>query len=126
MIVSCLLSQVNLWKYEADSYQPDAGKDWGQEEKEKGMTEDKMVGWHHWLSGHEFKQAPGDGEGQGSLEYCSPWGHKEWDTTEWLNNEQQQYIALLLIRNRSKFRICCKLFYTMAPNCVHILFVNNN
>ena len=56
----------------------EAGKDWRQEEK--GMTEDGMVGWHHWLSGHEFKQTPGDGEGQGSLECCSPWGHKESDT----------------------------------------------
>ena len=49
------------------------------------MTEDKMVGWHHRLNGHEFEQAPGDGEGQGSLECCSPWGHKELDTTEQLN-----------------------------------------
>ena len=57
----------------------DAGKDWRQEEK--GMTEDEMVGWHHWLNGHEFEQAPGDGEGQGSLMCCSPWGHKEWNTT---------------------------------------------
>ena len=62
---------------------PDAGKDWGQE---KGTTEDEMVGWHHSLDGHEFEQAPGDGEGQGSLVCCSPLGHKESDTTEWLNN----------------------------------------
>ena len=62
---------------------PDAGKDWRQEEK--GMTEDKMVGWHHWLNGHEFEQAPGVGDGQGSLAHCSPWGHKESDTTEKLN-----------------------------------------
>jgi len=48
---------------------PDVGKGWRQE---KGMTEDEMVGWHHWLNGHEFEQAPGDGEGQGSLAYCSP------------------------------------------------------
>ena len=47
---------------------PDAGKDWRQEEK--GMTEDKMVGWHHWLNGHEFEQAPGVGKGQGSLACC--------------------------------------------------------
>ena len=57
------------------------GKDWGQEEK--GATADEMVGWHHWLNGHEFEQAPGDGEGQGSPLYCSPWGHKESDTTNW-------------------------------------------
>ena len=56
---------------------PDAGKDWRQEEK--GMTEDEMVGWH-WLNGHEFEQTPGDSEGQGSLAYCSPWGRKESGT----------------------------------------------
>ena len=50
------------------------------------MTEDEMVGWYHQLDGHEFEQAPGQGEGQGSLMCCSPWGHKESDTTEWLNN----------------------------------------
>ena len=59
---------------------PDAGKDWGQEEK--GMTEDEMVGWFHRLNGHEFEQASGDGDGQGSL---SPWGHRELDMTEKLN-----------------------------------------
>ena len=62
---------------------PDAGKDWGQEKK--GMTEDEMVGWHYWLDGHEFEQAPGVGDGQGSLACCSPWGHKESNTTEGLN-----------------------------------------
>ena len=62
---------------------PDAGKDWKQEEK--GMTEDEMVGWHHWLDGHEFEQAPGVGDGQGSLACCSPWGRKQLDTTEQLN-----------------------------------------
>ena len=62
----------------------DEGKDWRQEEK--GVREDEMVGWHHWLNGHEFEQIPGDGEGQGSLACFSPWGHKESDVTEWLNN----------------------------------------
>ena len=50
------------------------------------MTEDEMVGWHHRLNGHEFEQAAGDGEGQGSLACCSPWGCKELDTAEQLNN----------------------------------------
>ena len=50
------------------------------------MTEDEMVGWHQGLNGHEFEQIPGDGEGQGSLACCSPWGHKELDTTQQLNN----------------------------------------
>ena len=64
----------------------DAGKDWRQEEK--GTTEDEMVGWHHWLNGHEFEQAPGDGEGQGSLVCCSPWRRKELNTTEWLKTSK--------------------------------------
>ena len=63
---------------------PNAGKDWGQEEK--GMTEDEMVGWHHQLNGHKFEQTLGDRDGQGSLACCSPWGHKESDTTEQLNS----------------------------------------
>ena len=58
-------------------------KDWGQEEK--GMTEEKMVGWHHQLDAHEFGWTPGVGNGQGGLACCGPWGHKESDTTEWLN-----------------------------------------
>ena len=62
---------------------PDAGKNWGQ--KEKGTTEDEMVGWHHWLDGLEFEQAQGVGDKQGSLVCCSPWGRKESDMTERLN-----------------------------------------
>ena len=62
---------------------PDAGKNWKQEEK--GMTEDEVVGWHHRLDAQEFEQAPGVGNGQGSLAHCSPWGGKESDMTEWLN-----------------------------------------
>ena len=61
----------------------DAGKDGRWEEK--GMTEDEMVGWHHQLDGCEFEQVLGVGDGQGSLVCCSPWGHKESDTTELLN-----------------------------------------
>ena len=63
---------------------PDTGNDWRWEEK--GRTEDEMAGWHHQLDGHEFDQAPGVGDGQESLACCSPWGHKESDTTEQLNN----------------------------------------
>ena len=62
---------------------PDAGKDWRQEKNK--TTEDKMVGWHHQLNVHEFEQASSVGDGQGSLAFCSPWGHKELDMTEWLN-----------------------------------------
>ena len=63
----------------------DAGKDWRQEEK--GTTEVEMVGWHHLFNGHELEQALGVGDGQGGLTCCSPWHHKESDTTEWLSWE---------------------------------------
>ena len=66
---------VNSWLIGKD---PDAGKDWGQEDK--GTTEDEMFGWHHWLDGHEFEWTPGDGEGQRSLACCGPWGLKEPET----------------------------------------------
>ena len=74
-----------LWPPDAKNWliwkDADAGKYWRQEEK----TENEMVGWHHQLDGHEFEQAPGVGDGQGSLECCSPLGHKESDITEQLN-----------------------------------------
>ena len=69
-----------LWLIRKD---PDAGKDWRQEEK--GTTEDEITRWHHQLDGHEFEQAPGVGDGQGSLVCCSPRGRKKLDLTEWLN-----------------------------------------
>ena len=76
-----------LWPSDAKSWllgkDPDAGKDWRQEEK--GMTEDEMVGWHHQLDWHEIEQAPGVGDGQGSLACCSPQSCKNSDKTEWLN-----------------------------------------
>ena len=58
---------------------------YARSKEEKGMTEDEMVGWHHQLDGHEFEQASGVDDGQGSLACCSPWGCKESDTTERLN-----------------------------------------
>ena len=70
---------------------PDVEEDWRQEET--GTTEDEMVGWHHWLDGHDFEQAPGVGDGQGRLVCYSPWGHKESDMTEQLNwTESSVYI----------------------------------
>ena len=73
-----------LWPPDAKSWfigrDPDAGKDWRQEEK--GTTENEMIGWHHWLNGHESEQTQGDGEGQGGLACCNSWGHKESVTTE--------------------------------------------
>ena len=77
---------------------PDAGKDWRQ--KEKGTTEDEMVGWHHWPNGHEFEQTLGDGERQGGLTCCSPWGHKELDTTKCLNNNHTKGFCLQSRRHR--------------------------
>ena len=72
-----------LWPPDAKSWlirkDPDAGKDWRQ--KEKGIVKDKMVRQHHWLNEHESEQILGASEGQGSLASCSPWGHKESDTT---------------------------------------------
>ena len=66
-----------IWK------DPDTVKDWGQEKK--GMTEDEMSGWHHWINGHGFGWAPGVRDGQGGLACCISWCCKEWDRTEWLN-----------------------------------------
>ena len=71
---------VKSWLLGKDS---DAGRDWGQEEK--GMTEDEMAGWHHWLDGHESEWTPGDGDEQGGLACCDSWGLKELDMTERLN-----------------------------------------
>ena len=62
---------------------PDAGRDWGQEEK--GMTEDEMAGWHHQLDGHEFESTPSIADGEGGLACCDSWGHKELDIPERLN-----------------------------------------
>ena len=58
------------------------------------MTEDEMVGWHHQLNGHEFEQAPGDGEGHGSLAYCHPWSDKELDIIERLNNNNNSKLNM--------------------------------
>ena len=102
-----------IWK------DPDAGKDWRQ--KEKGMTEDEMVGWYHWLDGHEFEQAPGVGDGQGSLACCSPWGHKESDMTERLNwtelNWGKQFIILKPTNENKKkeSRMMCLVYVNCMP-----------
>ena len=76
-----------LWPSDAKNWfigkDPDTGKDWRQEEKE--ITEDEMIGWHHWLNGCKFEQALEDGDGQQSLACCSPWGLKELDMTVPLN-----------------------------------------
>ena len=73
------------------------------------MNEDKMVGWHHWLNGHEFEQAPGDGEGQESLVCCIPWGCEESDMTEQLN----KYLFLYL---NKKYTLEDLYFIIYTPN----------
>ena len=108
----CRSGSSNIWPPDEKSWlirkDLDVGKDWRQEKK--GKTEDKMVGCHHWLNGHEFEQALGDG-GLGSLACCSPWGHKEIDTTERLNNNKTYQIQMhrlksipFLITLKIKFR----------------------
>ena len=86
-----------VWPPDAKSWligkDPDARKDWGQE---KGTTEDKIVGWHHWHNGHGFGWAPGVGDGQGGLVCCGSWSHIESDTTERLN-----WTELLLFNNHT-------------------------
>ena len=92
-----------LWPPDAKNWliwkDPDAGKDWRQ----KKTTEDEMVGWHHWLEGHEFEQAPGVGDGQGSLPCCSPWGRKRWtqmsDWTELSCLQELIYTCINYISN---------------------------
>ena len=80
-----------LWPPDGKSWlirkDPDAGDDWRQEEK--GVTKSEIVGWHHWLNGHESEQTPEDSEGQGNLACCSPWGCKELDRSEQLNNSNK-------------------------------------
>ena len=89
-----LWPHMNSWLMGKD---PDAGKDWRQEEK--GMTEDEMVGWYHPFDGHEFEQAPGVGDEQGSLTCCSPWGYRvDWATEL---NWYLAYLNIMLINLKS-------------------------
>ena len=94
-----------LWPPDTKSWligkDPDAGKNWGQEEK--GMTEDEMVGWHHRIDGHGFGWTPGVGDGQGGLVCCSSWGCKELDTTEWLNWTELNWTLCYSLKARSSF-----------------------
>ena len=98
-----------LWPPESKSWliwkDSDAGKDWGQEEK--GMTDDEMVGWHHWLDGHGFGWILGVGDGQGGLACCDSWGCKESDTTDrliWSDTELVFFfLAYFTLYNRLQF-----------------------
>ena len=85
-----------LWPPDAKNWliwkEPDDRKDWRQEEK--GMTEDEMVGWHHWLDGHESEWTLGVGDGQGGLACCDSWGCKESDMPEWLNWDWTEHLIM--------------------------------
>jgi len=94
-----------IWK------DPDAGKDWRQEEK--GMTEDEIVGWHHWLDGRGFWWTPGIGDGQGGLACCGSWGRKESDTTEWLNWTELNNMVCLC-----EYLAFLSLSVYFHPNCI--------
>ena len=105
----------NLWPPDAKNWliwkDPDAGKDWGQ--KEKGTTEDEIVGSHHWLNGHGFGWTPGVGNGQGGLVCCGSWDGKELDTTKWLNWTEQtlwssEWIFSYFIQRAKKLTDICK------------------
>ena len=99
-----------IWK------DPDAGKDWRQEEK--GMTEDEMAGWHHWLDGCESEWTPGAGDGQGGLACCDSWGRKELDTTERLN-----WTEILTGKGQFSFqsqRKAMKRMLKLPYNCTHL------
>ena len=102
-----------LWPPDAKNWllgkDPDAGKDWMQEKK--GMTQDEMVGWHHWLDGHEFVKALGVGDGQGNLEGCSPWGRSvghDWES------ELNWMIYVLFFFTKWQGGVCC--FFTNHTN----------
>ena len=94
-----------LWPPHAKSWligkDPDAGRDWGQEEK--GATEDEMAGWHHWLDGSESEWTPGVGDGQGGLAFCDSWGRKESDTPEWLKWTELNWTKKIFYFAKSAF-----------------------
>ena len=98
---------------------PDAGKDWGQEEK--GTTKDEMVGWHHWLNGHGFGWTLGVGDGQGSLACCGSWGHRvghDWATElNWWKLGLNSHIWIL--QESPSAEVCCIEDESGLCTCVH-------
>ena len=92
----------------------DAGRNWGQEEK--GMAEDEMAGWHHWLDGRESGWTPGVGDGQGGLACCDSWGRKESDMTERLNWTELNMCTICTYHTTSPspFLIICTVFFFCA------------
>ena len=106
-----------IWK------DPNAGKDWEQEEK--GMTEDEMAGWHHCLYGRESEWTPGVGDGQGGLACCDSWGRKESDMTERLNwTEMNLYLAN--IRNLTSFGLKHSLFRIKVFSLLKYSFLSSS
>ena len=100
---------------------PDAGKDWGQEEK--GTTEDEMAGWLHWLDGHESEWTPEIGDGQGGLACCNSWGCKESDTTEQLNWTELNWTCMKYSPVISKFlKEISSLPHSIVYLCFFALF----
>ena len=91
------------------------------------MTENKMVGWHHWVDGHEFEQALGVGDGQGNLACCSPWGYKESEMTEQLNwtekelkSSKSSKVHRKTKQNKTFFTIF-KVWYNYSDNLVNVI-----
>ena len=116
-----------LWPPDAKNYLTgkdiDAGKDWKWEEKR--MTEDEIVGWHHRLNGHEFEQAPGVGDGQGSLTCCNPWGLKEPGMTMWLKwtelnfpEPQFTWMSYFFVPSPSHRFICWPIYQALYTYCI--------
>ena len=90
-----------MWRAQLFGKDPDVGKHWKQEEKR--MTEDEMVGWHHPFNSHELEQTRGDGKGHASIVWCCPWGHKESDTDEWLNNNKNLTSSMDRVKDQYAF-----------------------
>ena len=89
---------LDTWSFGLIGKDSDARKDWRQ--KAQRETEDEAAGWHQWLNGHESEHSLGDSEGQGSLACCSPWGHRESDTTGSLNNNSAGELCAELLQVR--------------------------
>ena len=106
-----------LWPPHAKSWligkDPDAGRDWGQEEK--GTTEDEMARWHHLLDAHKFGWTPGVGDGQGGLACCNSWGCKESDMTERLNSTELTKSNQNLKLTQSKLPPSCPVYFHFSP-----------